>query len=116
MQALTTLGDKVGLKFGQPAEAADQNAFAVTKGVRRQVPASRRCPTSPRSARAAWSSAARRSARPRPFCQPGLESKYGLKFDSFTSLDAGGPLSKTALKNGKVNIALVFSSDAALAG
>jgi osmoprotectant transport system substrate-binding protein len=51
----------------------------------------------------------------RPFCQPGLESTYGLKFDSFSALDAGGPLSKTALKTGKVNITLVFSSDAALA-
>ena len=52
----------------------------------------------------------------RPFCQPGLEDKYGLTFDSFTALDAGGPLSKTALKQGKVALALVFSSDAALAG
>ena len=51
----------------------------------------------------------------RPFCQPGLEDTYGLAFDSFTSLDAGGPLSKNALKQGKVAIALVFSSDAALA-
>ena len=39
----------------------------------------------------------------RPFCQPGLEDTYGLTFDSFTSLDAGGPLSKTALKQGKVD-------------
>jgi osmoprotectant transport system substrate-binding protein len=52
----------------------------------------------------------------RPFCQPGLESTYTLKVTKFTSLDAGGPLSKTALKQGKVAIALLFSSDAALAG
>jgi osmoprotectant transport system substrate-binding protein len=39
-----------------------------------------------------------------------------MKFDNFSSLDAGGPLSKTALKTGKVTLALVFSSDAALAG
>src|SRR5206468_4297713 len=38
----------------------------------------------------------------RPFCQVGLEKTYGLHFDGFVSLDAGGPLSKTALKQGKV--------------
>ena len=50
----------------------------------------------------------------RPFCQPGLEDTYGLTFESFSALDAGGPLSKTALKQGKVSLALIFSSDAAL--
>ena len=51
----------------------------------------------------------------RPFCQPGLEDTYGLAIDSFSSLDAGGPLTKTALQQGKISVGLVFSSDAALA-
>ena len=33
----------------------------------------------------------------RPFCQPGLEKTYGLKFACFKRLDAGGPLTKAAI-------------------
>jgi osmoprotectant transport system substrate-binding protein len=112
--ALTELGTKAGLKFGEPAAATDQNTFAVTKGF-----ADKYSVTSLSELAAKCGSGLILGGPPecpqRPFCQPGLESKYGLKFDSFTSLDAGGPLSKTALRSGKVNITLVFSSDAALA-
>jgi osmoprotectant transport system substrate-binding protein len=52
----------------------------------------------------------------RPFCQPGLEDTYGLTIDDFSALDAGGPLTKTALQQGKISLGLVFSSDAALGG
>jgi osmoprotectant transport system substrate-binding protein len=48
----------------------------------------------------------------RPFCQPGLEKTYGLQVGSFASLDAGGPQTKGALKNGTASIGLVFSSSA----
>ena len=51
----------------------------------------------------------------RPFCQPGLEKTYGLKFASFRELDAGGPLTKAAITKGEVSMGLVFSSDGALA-
>jgi osmoprotectant transport system substrate-binding protein len=51
----------------------------------------------------------------RPFCQPGLEKTYGMKFGRFASLDAGGPQTKTALTGGTATIGLVFSSDGALA-
>ena len=47
----------------------------------------------------------------RPFCEPGLETTYGIKFSAFTSLDAGGPLTKKALQQGKIQVGLVFSSD-----
>jgi osmoprotectant transport system substrate-binding protein len=51
----------------------------------------------------------------RPFCQPGLEQTYGLKFASFKALDSGGPLTKTAIEKGTVSIGEVFSSDGSLA-
>jgi osmoprotectant transport system substrate-binding protein len=113
VQGLTSLGEQVGLVFGEPSPAQDQNAFAVTQafaeeyGVATLSELAEKCgsglvlggpPECPE----------------RPFCQPGLEETYGLTFDSFSALDAGGPLSKTALKQGKVSVALVFSSDAAL--
>ena len=111
--ALKELAAPLGLTPLTPAEATDQNAFAVTKafadkysvtslselasacggGVTLGGPAE--CPT-------------------RDYCQLGLTSTYGLKITGFTSLDAGGALSKNALKTGKVAMALVFSSDASL--
>jgi osmoprotectant transport system substrate-binding protein len=42
---------------------------------------------------------------------PGLKKVYGLTFKSFKSLDAGGPLSVTALKKGQVQAANIFSTD-----
>ncbi|MDT7545057.1 MAG: osmoprotectant transport system substrate-binding protein [Actinomycetota bacterium] len=111
--ALRALADKKGLKvLDAAAGAADQNAFAVTKNFadanglhqlsdlknykgKLVLGGPPECPT-------------------RPFCQLGLEKTYGLTFASFLSLDAGGPLVKAALKQGKVQLGLVFSSDGSL--
>jgi osmoprotectant transport system substrate-binding protein len=114
VEGLKGLGEKSGLTFGEASEAADQNAFAVTTafadehGVKTLSDLAEACG-------AGLVLGGPPECPERPFCQPGLEEKYGLAFDTFSSLDAGGPLSKTALKQGKVSIALVFSSDAALA-
>jgi osmoprotectant transport system substrate-binding protein len=112
--ALKDLGTKATLDFGAPSPAADQNAFAVTKayadanGLKTLSDLATKCnggelalggPT---------------ECQDRPFCKPGLEKTYGLKFTSFTSYDSGGPLTKTAIKQGKVQIGLVFSSDGSL--
>ncbi len=42
---------------------------------------------------------------------PGLKKVYGLEFKSFRPLDAGGPLSVQALKNGQVDAANIFTTD-----
>lgn len=42
---------------------------------------------------------------------PGLEKVYGVKFGSFRPLDAGGPLTVQALKNGQIHAADLFSTD-----
>jgi len=44
----------------------------------------------------------------------GLESVYGLTFKEFVSLDAGGPLTLTALVNNQVQVADVFGTDPAI--
>jgi osmoprotectant transport system substrate-binding protein len=49
----------------------------------------------------------------RPFCQVGLQKTYGLNFKSFKPLDSGGPLTKSALDKGDIDIGLIFSSDSA---
>ena len=40
----------------------------------------------------------------------GLESEYGIKFKSFKALDTAGPLTITALANGDVDAALLYST------
>ncbi|HSV67789.1 MAG TPA: glycine betaine ABC transporter substrate-binding protein [Mycobacteriales bacterium] len=116
LTALKELGAKASLAFGAPAQAADQNAFAVTKayadanGLRTLSDLAARCnggelvlggPT---------------ECKERPFCQPGLERTYGLRFTGFQTLDSGGPLTKTALRQGRVELGLVLSSDGSLSG
>ena len=47
----------------------------------------------------------------RPFCLQGLHEVYGVLFDDFTPLDAGGPLTVDALKRDAVQIGLLFATD-----
>jgi len=113
--ALKQLGAKVGLAFGKPSPAADQNAFAVTTafadkyGVKSLSDFASKC-----SGRASILGGPAECPK-RPFCQQGLESTYKISFGQFKSLDAGGPLTKQALKTGQISIGLAFTSDAAFA-
>lgn len=112
VEALRPLAEEVGLTVLEPSEAANQNAFAVTREFAEEndlrtlsdladvedelvLGGPPECPT-------------------RPFCQPGLEQTYGITFDEFVSLDAGGPLTKSALQQGRIQVGLVFSSDGSL--
>ena len=47
----------------------------------------------------------------RPFCLTGLKSVYGILFDDFKPLDAGGPQTVEALKTNEVQVGLLFSTD-----
>jgi osmoprotectant transport system substrate-binding protein len=47
----------------------------------------------------------------RPFCLAGLERVYGLEFESFLPLDAGGPLTHQALAGSHVDVAVLFTTD-----
>jgi osmoprotectant transport system substrate-binding protein len=47
----------------------------------------------------------------RPFCLAGLKDAYGILFDDFEPLDAGGPQTVEALKSNEVQVGLLFSTD-----
>ena len=47
----------------------------------------------------------------RVYCLPGLKRVYGLRFKTFTPLDAGGPLTLQALEEGDIGVALLFTTD-----
>lgn len=114
--ALEDLGEQVGLVFGEPSPAQDQNAFAVTQefadtyGVSTLTELAEKC-----SGEAAVLGGPPECPE-RPKCQAGLEEVYDFRAGSFSSLDAGGPQTKTALTDGTISVGLVFSSDAALGG
>lgn len=45
------------------------------------------------------------------FCLTGLKEVYGILFDDFTPLDAGGPQTVAALRSDEIQIGLLFSTD-----
>jgi osmoprotectant transport system substrate-binding protein len=47
----------------------------------------------------------------RPFCLLGLEKVYELRFGEFLALDAGGPVTRKALRAGHADVGLLFTTD-----
>jgi osmoprotectant transport system substrate-binding protein len=115
LQAATPLAQKVGLVFGTPSKATDQNAFAVTKELADKLKVSTLSELAKTCGDGSLTLAGPTECPTRPYCQPGLEQTYGLRFAGFTPTDTGGPLTKAAITQGNVSIGLVFSSDGALA-
>lgn len=112
---LKALGDKVGLVFGTPSAAQDQNAFAVTTAFADKYGVKTLSDLASKCSGAATVLGGPPECPQRPKCQAGLVSTYNFKAGKFSSLDAGGPLTKTGLKQGTVSVGLVFSSDSSLA-
>jgi len=109
VQKLNARLNSKGVKALDPSPAVDQNAFAVTKAEADQNHLVKLSDLS--SVASGWTLGGPPECPQRPFCQPGLQKTYGLNFKGFKSLDAGGPLTYAALKQGAINIGLVFSSD-----
>ena len=101
-----------GLVTGRPAGAQNGNAIVVTAA------------TAARYRLRTISDLARVARRlvfggppecpERPYCLPGLRTKYGLRFREFVPLDAGGPLTLQALTAGDIDVALLFTTDPAI--
>ena len=114
MTALKELGTGVGLTFGTPSQATDQNAFATTKPVAEQYGLKTLSDFAAKCSGTASVLTGPPECPERPFCQLGLKDTYGIEFGSFFQSDAGGPQSKTALRTGQATLGLVFSSDSSL--
>jgi osmoprotectant transport system substrate-binding protein len=115
LKAVTPLAQQVGLVFGTPSEATDQNAYAVTQELADKLGVTTLSELAKACGDGSLTLAGPTECPTRPFCQPGLEQTYGLSFAGFTPTDTGGPLTKAAITQGNVSIGLVFSSDGALA-
>jgi osmoprotectant transport system substrate-binding protein len=105
--------EPMGLTALTPSPAADQNAFAVSKATADKYKLKKLSDLTPIAGQLTLGAGPECPAR--PFCQPGLEKTYGLKFKSFKVLDSGGPLTLGALASGDIDVGLVFSSDGGVA-
>jgi osmoprotectant transport system substrate-binding protein len=112
VEAMRPLAEAEGVQVLDPAQAADQNGFAVSKefassnslatlsdlgalGKPVVLAATEECPE-------------------RPFCQPGLEQTYGVQVSQVLPTGFGSPQTKEAVQSGEAQLGLVATTDATL--
>jgi len=100
----------------EPSPAQDQNAFAVTAEFASEHGLASLTDLAQYSQSNPIVLGGPPECPQRPFCQPGLEQVYGVKIKEFVPLDAGGPLTIQALRQGRIQAGLVFSSSGSVAG
>ncbi|HEY1331044.1 MAG TPA: ABC transporter substrate-binding protein [Actinomycetota bacterium] len=111
-QELTALFAARGIEVMTPAPAQDQNVVAVTAATAQADDLRTVSDLAPFASRMTFGGPP--ECPQRPFCLPGLRRVYGLNFESFVPLDAGGPYTVQALERGDVQAALLFSTDGAI--
>lgn len=116
VNGLKAVGEKVGITFGTPSPAQNQNAFAVTKDFSDKYGVTTLTELAEKCSGQATVLGGPPECPQRPKCQAGLVEVYDFRAGSFSSLDAGGPQTKNALRQGEISVGLVFSSDAELGG
>jgi osmoprotectant transport system substrate-binding protein len=96
----------------EPAPAEDANAFVVTRETAARLGLERLSDLAPVAADLVFGGPA--ACPSRPLCLAGLRRVYGIRFADVVELDAGGPMTKQALRSNAVDVALLFTSDPAL--
>ncbi|MFE4860656.1 ABC transporter substrate-binding protein [Streptomyces sp. NPDC056670] len=109
---LSKLAGPRGLKVLPAGEAVDQNAFAVTKefATKNNLKTLSDLGTS----KAKVKIAAGDECKVRPFCEPGLTSKYGIDVTGIDPKGVGTPQAKQAVKDGVDQLVLTTTTDATL--
>lgn len=108
-KVLQGLLDAKGLSVLAPADATDQNGFAVTKDTAAKYNLKKLSDLTPLAKDLVLGGPA--ECPQRPFCAIGLKDKYGITFKDFKALDSGGPLTVAALEGKQIDVALIFTSD-----
>jgi osmoprotectant transport system substrate-binding protein len=103
-----------GLTALTPALAEDRNTFVMTADTADRLGVRRLSDLRTEAGTLRFGGPS--ECQERPLCLAGLRDVYGLRFASFTLLDAGGPVTLQALREDFVDVALLFSTDPALAG
>ncbi len=98
-----------GIRVLTPSPAQDTNEFVANATTARQFGLTTMSSLAPVAGQLTFGGPP--ECPQRPFCLEGLERVYGILFDDFKPLDAGGPLTIAALKTDEVQIGLLFSTD-----
>ena len=110
--ALQPLLKGYGLAALEPAEAADQNGFAVTKKFAEENKVTTLSQLA--ALKKPITLAATVECPDRPFCAVGLEKTYGLDIAKVDPLGFGSPQAKQAVVSGKDDMVLVGTTDGTL--
>jgi osmoprotectant transport system substrate-binding protein len=102
-----------GLILGRPAAAQDGNAIVVTAATAGRYRLGTISSLAAVAGRLAFGGPP--ECPERAYCLPGLRLTYGLRFRQFVALDADGPLTRQALATGDISVALLFTTDPAIA-
>jgi osmoprotectant transport system substrate-binding protein len=109
----STVADR-GIIALEPAPAENRNGVVVTSQIADQLDLHRISDLKPVAASMVFGGPP--ECPERDLCLKGLESLYGLRFESFLALDTGGPLSADAILRGTVDVGMLFTTDGTLAG
>jgi osmoprotectant transport system substrate-binding protein len=96
-----------------PTPAEDKDAFAVTKATADRYQLQKISDLKPVAGQLVVGGPPELKTRPAGL--PGLKKRYGIVFKEFKPLDAGGPLTFSALNKGSVQVARVFSTQGRIA-
>jgi len=109
--ALQTLLTPKNLTVLDFAQAVDTNGFVVSKATADKYKLAKMSDLQPVASQLVLGGPP--ECPQRPFCQLGLQQTYGLQFKDFKPLDAGGPLTVTALTSDppQIDVGLLFTTD-----
>jgi osmoprotectant transport system substrate-binding protein len=112
--ALKPLLDAKGLVALQQSPAEDKDAFAVTRETAERYGLAKISDLKGKAGQLVIGGPPELETRPSGI--PGLKRVYGIEdFKEFKALDAGGPLTVAALKNGDIDVGRVFTSQGVIA-
>ncbi|MGW6587862.1 ABC transporter substrate-binding protein [Streptomyces globisporus] len=112
--ALKKLATPLGLTVLPAGKAVDQNAFAVSKEFAEKN--SLKTLSDLGKSKLKVRIAAGDECEVRPFCAPGLKKTYGIDVTGIDPKGVGTPVSKQAVRDGKVQLVLTTTTDAVLDG
>lgn len=111
--SLKTLADKAGFTVLDPAAATDENAFAVTKATADKYSLTSMSDVASKCGTTGITFGAGANCPQNVFCADAIKKTYGITID-LKPLDYDGALTRGALKQGRILVGEVFSSDADL--
>ncbi|NED01695.1 ABC transporter substrate-binding protein [Streptomyces sp. SID6648] len=114
VSALKQLAEPLGLTVLPAGKAVDQNAFAVSKEFAEKN--SLKTLADLGKSKLKVKIAAGDECEVRPFCAPGLKKTYGIDVTGIDPKGVGTPVSKQAVRDGKVQLVLTTTTDAVLDG